>query len=206
MLYILLAAIFGVSFYCFKNPQVLQQLSFSPHSVQHQGQWYRFVTHVFVHSNWMHLLVNLFVFYNFGRFVQMAYQSIKGDILGAVLFGIMMAGAAVFSSLKSYAKYKDNPGYHAVGASGVVSAVLFAFVLMQPLQSIYLFFIPIPIPAFIFGGAYLFYEYYMDKKEGGRIAHDAHFYGAVFGILFTGFMDFDIVKNFMDSVLGYFGG
>lgn len=204
MFYLLLALIFGVSAYCFNNRSWLSRLSFSPFEVHQSGQWYRFVTHVFVHSNWPHLLINLFVFYSFGNYVVSAYQGIKGNILGGLLFAVMMIGAAVFSSIKSFAKHKDNPTYHAVGASGVVSAVLFAFVLMQPLNGVYLFFIPIPIPAFLFGGAYLFYEYYMDKKMDDKVAHDAHFFGALFGILFTCFLDFNIPVNFISSVFSYF--
>ena len=204
MFLLFLAAIAVVSFTAFKNPELQQKLTFHPYSIQHNGEWYRLLSHVFVHGSVGHVLINLFVFWSFGDYVLTLFMELKGPVFGAVLFVFMMMAAAVFSSIKAFAKHRENPSYHAVGASGVVSAVLFSFVLMQPLNSIYLFFIPIPIPAFIFGVVYLGYEYYMDKKSTDRIAHDAHFYGAVLGLLFTVFLDFRIPNMFVKQVMQYF--
>jgi membrane associated rhomboid family serine protease len=91
----------------------------------------------------------------------------------------------MLSVLPSFGKYKNDPGYNAVGASGAVSAVVFASILFVPLGKIYLFFIPIGIPAFIFGGLYLIYSAYMAKRGGDNIGHDAHFWGALFGFVYT---------------------
>ena len=103
---------------------------------------------------------------------------------GFLLYLILYAGALVASSLISYAKHKKNPGYMALGASGAVSAVLFSFILMYPQEELTLMFL-IPIKAYILGGLYLLYSHYMSKQNMDNIGHDAHFYGAVFGFLFT---------------------
>ncbi|TXC76101.1 rhomboid family intramembrane serine protease [Luteibaculum oceani] len=202
MFLVLIAVIAVVSFLALRKPELIHKLSFSPYYIVENQQWYRFLSHVLVHRSIGHLLINLFVFYTFGKYVLSMFLGLKGAI-GELWFYLLLIGAAIFSSVKGFAKHRDNPSYHAVGASGVVSAVLFSFVLFQPLNSIYLFFIPIPIPAFIFGGLYLAYEYFMDKREGGRIAHDAHFYGAIFGILFTIFLDFRILPQFFKSISEY---
>ncbi|MGB0166515.1 MAG: rhomboid family intramembrane serine protease [Luteibaculum sp.] len=200
MFYILLGVILLVSLSALSNQDLIRRLSFSPYAIIQQGQWYRFLSHVLVHGSFAHLFINLFVFYSFGRFVLGAFQAIKGPTFGSILFYFMLIGAAIFSSLKAFSKHKEDSSYHAIGASGVVSAVLFSFVLMQPLNSIYLFFIPIPIPAFIFGSVYLAYEYWMDKKSSDHVAHDAHFFGALFGILFTVFLDFSILSSFFSQI------
>jgi membrane associated rhomboid family serine protease len=177
-----------VSLSAFNDGRVFSALLFEPFVIKARGEWYRFITHAFIHANWPHLLVNMFVLYMFGRNVEVLYPHLTGG--GSVLpFLVLYVGGILFSSLPSYKKYIMDPNYRAVGASGAVSAVLFAQILMLPTTSIYFFLIPFPIPAFVFGILYLFYSWYMDRQGGDNVAHDAHFYGALFGILYTAALD-----------------
>lgn len=168
----------------FNDGRIFSSLLFEPFVIKVRNEWYRFFTHAFIHSNWPHLLVNMFVLFMFGRIVEPLLGDLSGGS-GILPFIALYVGGILFSSLPSYRKYMLDPNYRAVGASGAVSAVLFSQILMLPTTSIYFFLIPFPIPAFVFGILYLFYSYYMDKRGDDNVAHDAHFYGAVFGIVFT---------------------
>jgi membrane associated rhomboid family serine protease len=94
-------------------------------------------------------------------------------------------GGAALSTLPSYGKHKDDYSYTAVGASGAVSAVVFASIIFDPWSKLIIFPIPIGIPAILFGFLYLIYSWYMGKKNIDNVGHDAHFWGAVFGFVFT---------------------
>ena len=104
---------------------------------------------------------------------------------GILYYLLLYIGGTALSTVPSYGKYKDDYSYTAVGASGAVSAVVFASIVFDPLNKIYIFLIPFGIPAIIFGILYLGYSWYMGKKNIDNIGHDAHFWGAVFGFVFT---------------------
>lgn len=184
----------GVSVLCFRDQRAMVALLFEPFVIKSRGEWYRFITHAFVHSGWYHLAVNMFVLYMFGSQVENVFGVLTSG-RGTLPYVLLYFGGIIFSSLIGYKRYQRDPGYRAVGASGAVSAVLFSYILMFPMHSIYLMFIPIPIPAVLFGAVYLFYEWYMDKRGGDNVAHDAHFFGAVFGVLFTVFLDPDLLLH-----------
>lgn len=173
-----------VSLIALARPQVMQQLWFEPFVIKARKDWFRFVTHAFVHGSYLHLLVNMFVLYMFGTSVENLY-GILHEGHGLTPFLILYLGGIIFSSLPSYKKHIHDPSYRAVGASGATSAVLFAHILMMPKSPVYFWFVPVPIPGFIFGILYLAYEWYLDKKGNDNVAHDAHFYGALFGVGFT---------------------
>ena len=152
----------------------------------------------------MHLFINMFVLYSFGKVVIDYYVAIFG-LKGYYYFVLLYIGAIMLSVLPSFGKHKNDPGYNAVGASGAVSAVVFASILFVSLGKIYLFFIPIGIPAFIFGGLYLYYSAYMAKRGGDNIGHDAHFWGALFGIVYTIALKPKIFLYFIDQIGGFLG-
>jgi membrane associated rhomboid family serine protease len=102
-------------------------------------------------------------------------------------------------------RHRDDPGYNAVGASGATSAVIFAFILLNPLQGLGIIFIPVYIPGFLFGLLYLMVESYMDKRGQTHIAHDAHIYGALFGFFFPMLLDYEFLLNFITSIREYAG-
>ena len=185
---ILIAASGLLSVAAFGDGRLFNAMLFEPFVIKARGEWYRFITHAFIHANWPHLLVNMFVLYMFGRNVEVLLPMVTGR--PALLHYVLLyAGGIVFSSLPSYKRYLHDPSYRAVGASGAVSAVLFAQILMLPTSPVYFFFIPFPIPAYVFGVLYLAYSYYIDKRGGDNVAHDAHFFGAVYGILFMVMLD-----------------
>lgn len=116
--------------------------------------------------------------------VEKAY-SVFFSGMGPLLYLLLYLCGIVFSSLPAYKKYKDRPEYRAVGASGAVSGIVFTSILINPVASVYILFIPFGIPAFLFGVLYLVYEAYMIRHSRDNVAHDAHFWGALFGIVFT---------------------
>lgn len=183
---VLLATVTSIA--AFGNQALSSQLLFEPFVIKARGQWYRFITHAFIHANWQHLLVNMFVLYMFGRNVELLLGLITGGASALAFVGLFVGGV-LFSSLPSYRKHMHDPGYRAVGASGAVSAVLFAQVLMLPTRELEFLFFPKPLPAWVFGLLYLVYSWYMDKRGGDNVAHDAHFYGALFGVLYMIVLD-----------------
>ncbi len=183
-----------VSIAAFSDQRLFNALLFEPFVIKARGEWYRFLTHAFIHAHWPHLLVNMFVLFMFGRNVEVLYFELTGrPVLTHYL--MLYLGGILVSSLPSYKRHLYDPTYRAVGASGAVSAVLFAQILMLPTSPVEFLFLPIPIPAFVFGILYLVYSWYMDKQGGDNVAHDAHFYGAVWGILFTAALEPDLILH-----------
>lgn len=196
---IIIIATVLVSFSAFSRRELLYRFEFNPYLVAHSKQYYRIVTHALIHADWMHLLVNMFVLFNFGRVVERLFLGLFG-IKGAFFFVLLYIGGVLFAALPGYKKHQNNPGYNAVGASGAVSAVLFSSIIMMPMSKISIFPIPIGIPAFIFGIIYLAYEYYSAKNSNDHIAHDAHYWGALFGVGFTIILEPKLLLNFFNQL------
>lgn len=185
-----------VSVMSFSQRDTLNQLQFNAYKIIHRHQYYRILTHAFVHAGWEHLIVNMIVLYSFGAIVEQYFQINFGSI-GTYYYLILFFGSIIFSSLLSLYKQKDNPYYNAVGASGAVSAVLFTAIFFQPWAPIY-FFGVLPIPGIIFGGLYLYYSYYMSTKKSDNIGHDAHFLGAIFGFIFPVLLRPELFMDFIN--------
>ncbi len=183
----------------FGNRALFAELLFEPFVIKARGQWHRFITHAFIHANWPHLLVNMLVLWSFGQYVESALNQFTAA--PALAFAVLYLGGIVFSALPGYKRHLHDPNYRAVGASGAVSAVLFAYVVMTPTNGIQFLFFPRPVPAWIFGALYLVYSWYMDKRNEDNVAHDAHFYGAVFGILFMVITEPLLVPAFFEQLL-----
>lgn len=179
----------------FKDQRLFQWLLFDPFRMAGHGERHRFITHAFIHANWPHLLVNMFVLYFFGRNVELLYPMIAPGLPGWLSFLGLYLGGILASSIPTYRRQAENPMYRAVGASGAVSAVLFAQVLMLPTSEVAFLFLPIPMPAWVFGILYLVYSWYMDKRGGDNVAHDAHFHGAVFGVVYTAVLSPDLILH-----------
>lgn len=197
--YILIATIAIISFAAFNRKDLFYKLLFNPYEINHKGQWYRFLTHTFIHANWEHLIFNMLTFFFFGVFVEQSFNIFFGN-KSMFIYLIEFLAAGIISSVPSYFKHKENPSYSAVGASGAVSAILFTSILLHPLNKIYLMFIPIGIPAFVFGILYLGYSAYMSKRNIDNIGHDAHFWGAVFGIVFPVILKFELLNDFINII------
>ena len=201
MITLILLAVTGlISILCFNNREWFSRLEFNPYQIVRRKQYYRLISHGFVHANWMHLLINMLVFFSFGEAVEIYYA--EHAIGGSMSYLALYLLTFPVSSLSSLGKYRDNPNYHAVGASGAVNAILFSFVFLDPWRRLYLFF-ALPIPGIIFAGLYLWYSYAMSKKENDGIGHDAHFLGAIFGVIFTAIFIPNSLTNFFAHLLDF---
>lgn len=167
-----------LSLIAFQNDNLFRKLEYSPYLVVHNKEQYRIFTHAFIHGDYGHLLINMFVLYQFGRHVESGFSHYFG-VKGILYYIVLYLGGIIAASIPAIQKNKDNPLYSAIGASGAVSAVLFSFILMNPTAMLGLFLI-IPMPAFLVGILYLIYEKKMNDRND-RIAHDAHYWGAIFG-------------------------
>ncbi len=175
-----------ISIMSFNNRALMDKLQFNPYRTYHQKQWFRLITHAFVHADYIHLFVNMIVLLSFGIAVEKMFDELKTlDIISnaTIHFLTLYFGGIVISSLTTLKKHKDNYYYNSVGASGAVSAIVFTSIFFQPLSKLYIMGI-IPMPAIIFGVAYLIYSHYMSRKSSDNINHDAHFLGAVFGFVY----------------------
>jgi membrane associated rhomboid family serine protease len=181
---IIIAITVIVSLLAFNNHEIFRRLAFNAYDIKHFKNSYRFLSYALIHADWMHLFINMMVLYSFGGIVEEYYQMLFG-VKGILYFVLLYVGGTALSTLPSYGKHKDDYSYTAVGASGAVSAVVFTYILFDPLGKLTLFPIPIGIPAIIFGALYLIYSAYMGKKNIDNVGHDAHFWGAIFGFVFT---------------------
>lgn len=188
-----------VSFTANSNPDLYAKLMFNPYQVVHRKEWFRVITHGFIHdrNSIFHLIFNMYVLYSFGRIAEEILTNLLG-VLGVVYFIVLYFGGMIVATIPAIIKHKDNYHYNSVGASGAVSAVLFATIAFIPFSGgIGILFIPVSIPPLVFGILYIAYEVYMQKRGGTNIAHDAHIWGAIFGFLFVLFFVPDAFTNFM---------
>lgn len=185
---LLIVVIALVSVVAFSDQRLFTALLFEPYTMRVRGEWYRVVSHAFIHAHWPHLIVNMFVLYMFGRNVELLYAMVSDRPVWSTYL-LLFLGGVVIASLPGFRRHVHDPSYRAVGASGGVSAVLFAQILLLPTKSIPIPFFSISLPAWLFGVLYLVYSWQMDRRSNDNVAHDAHFYGAVFGVVFTALLD-----------------
>ncbi len=201
---ILIICITGaISFIAFQNPNVFDKLKFNAYQIKHGNQWYRSFTYGWIHADYVHLAINMFVLYSFGSAVEFFFAHLFPG-KETLYFLVLYLGGIVFSTLFDMRRYNNTPSYNAVGASGAVSAVVFASILFHPLGSLSLLFIPIKIPSFIFGTLYLIYSAYMSKKNVDNIGHSAHFWGAVYGFLLPIALNPKLFLYFVSEISRFF--
>ena len=190
---VILAITVIISFICFNNGDLFNKLSLKPYRVVHAHEWYRLITHGFVHGDWMHLFVNMFTFWSFGRYIESVFQYL-GFVSWAFL--ALYFGGMLVASIGDVVRYRNASWYASIGASGAVSAVLFTSILLNPWDKILLFAV-LPIPGILFGVIYLAYCQYMARRGGDNINHNAHFYGAVYGFVFPILMKPELFRLFL---------
>lgn len=198
--YLLIALTCLVSIPAFQNREVFSKLLFNPSSIRTHKEWHRFFTHAFLHADWIHLLMNMYVLYLFGSLVEKIFVFYLGNLKGEISFFLLYLSSIITSVVPSYNKHKDNIYYNAVGASGAVSAVVFSAILLNPEMNLSLMFLPIPIPAPVFGLLYLVFCWYAAKHSRDNIAHDVHYWGSLFGVLFTIAVLPQTIFTFTDAV------
>ena len=176
-----------VSLLCFENRDLFNKLKHHPASESRNGEWYRMLTSGFLHADYFHLGVNMYVLYGFGSFVENEYLNHFGEATGRIVYLLLYLIIIVLADIPSFIKHKNNSSYGAIGASGAVSGILFIAILLTPWSILELFFF-IPIPAIVFGVLYLLYSSWASKHARDNIGHDAHFYGAIAGMVLSAFL------------------
>jgi membrane associated rhomboid family serine protease len=183
-----------VSFMAFNNPRLAERLILWPPAVSRQGQYDRLASYGLIHADGTHLLFNMVTLFFFGSAIERLYRSHLGD-LGFVLFYL---GGLIVSVLPSYFQHRDDSNYRSLGASGAVSAVLFAFILISPWTTIYVF--VLPVPAILYAVAYVAYSIVADRRRADNINHSAHLWGAAYGVAFTLLMEPRLFGYFIDQL------
>jgi membrane associated rhomboid family serine protease len=202
----------------FNDGAFTEKYLYVPYRVNHDKEWYRTLTHVMLHGDFGHLFFNMFSLFFFGSFVEeryinggvemvhgnmylmQGYEHVEGygKVLGTAYFVALYVLGGLFATLIPYFRHKDNPGYRSLGASGAVSAVIFAGILFAPQMEIYVYFIR--LPAWVFAPLYLAFEFWSDRNSRTGIAHDAHIGGALFGILFALITNIEMVKAGLNTL------
>jgi membrane associated rhomboid family serine protease len=198
IVFIIIAITVLISFQANQNPDLKNRFLYIPYDVKRKNEYYRLLSHIFIHADISHLAFNMISLYFLGSTLEYYLIDFYGFQLGTAYLLILYFAGAIFASLPSFLKQQDNSAYRSLGASGAVSAVIFATILWDPSMRLGILFIPFPIPAYIFGPIYLAVEYFSMKRGGTGIAHDAHLGGAVFGILFVLLLNINKGKEFLD--------
>ena len=190
----LVAATVLVSWLAFNNHRLLDRLMLWPPAIDRQHQYDRLLTHGFVHADWQHLLFNMITLYFFGR----AVEGVFTDLIGAVGFLLFYLSAILVAILPTYLRHRHDSRYRSLGASGAVSAVLFAYVLLAPWSLIFVF--VLPVPAILYAVFYVGYSIWMDRQGNDNINHSAHLWGAGYGVLFTLVMEPRVFPYFLQQL------
>jgi len=180
----------------------MERWMFIPHTIKREKQWDRFITSGFIHKDYIHLLFNMFTFYFFGGVVERLFAYSFGPILGGALFVTFYLFGIIISDIPTYLKNQDNSYYRALGASGGTAATVFASIIILPLDKICLFGI-LCLPGFALGILFLIYSAIQARRDADGINHDAHFYGAVFGIVVILVLFPQSGVNFMQEIISY---
>lgn len=204
-----------VSYLAFEKRHIFDRYKFNAYLIYHKKDYVRLLGHGFLHGDWMHLIFNMLVLFFFGPTIEDAFMSLFRNlsevsvsgfafpldkIAGRLTFLIFYLTAIVFASLVSLMKHKNHHHYNSVGASGAVSALIFAFILFAPLQKICLWGI-LCFPGIIWGIVYLAYSYYQTKQNNDNINHDAHFVGSVYGFTFPLLIEPNLFLHFVKQLI-----
>ena len=201
--YLIIGITVFVSYAAFNNRALLERLLFHPVSVAQNGEWYRLLSSGFVHGSWGHLLINMYVLYAFGLGseyspgVELNFVALFGPTLGKLTYLAVYLLAVTLSSLPNQFRYQNNFAYRALGASGGTSGILFAYALFNPWGWL----IWPPMPILVAAVAYLAYSQYMDKKGTDNIGHNAHFWGAIVGLVATVISVLAFRPEVMDGII-----
>ncbi len=202
LIIIIITAIVSIS--GFSSQKVIDDLIFYPPAITREKQVYRFFTCGFIHADYGHLIFNMLSLYFFGEHVENKFVEIFGT-KGKLFYLLLYLAALFFCLLPTFFKHKNDYYYRSLGASGAVSAVIFAGILFYPLAGLGLLFLPIYIAGFIFGFLYLLISSWLEKRGGGNINHSAHIYGAFFGLGFTILLcqvigQYPVLQIFIDTI------
>lgn len=191
------------SLYAWQNRNLMENWVNHPVSVMQGREWWRLLTSGLLHADFMHLFFNMFALYSFGQVVETIFLQVFGLGLGIALYLAIYIGAIIISDILTLFKHKNDSRYYSLGASGGVSAIVFASIYFNPLGELTIFIpIPITLKGYIFGAIYLMYSYYLSKKGNDGINHSAHFYGAAFGFVISILLVPAQILGFIQAVFG----
>jgi membrane associated rhomboid family serine protease len=196
--YALMAIIGVVTYYAWQKPEVQHGFMLNPYLVDQKGQYYRLITSGFVHNNGMHLFLNLFTLYFFGGAIESIFSIYFGE-LGTIYYISLFFSAIIIANLPSFFKHKSNPHYNSLGASGGVSALVLAFILFDPIRELCLYAV-ICLPGYILGALFIIYSIVMGKRGQDNINHDAHLFGALYGLVFILILRPSTLENFIETL------
>lgn len=192
--WLIIAATCAVSFMAFRRPKLGHDLVLWPPAITGKQQYWRLLTSGFLHADMQHLLFNMLTLFFFGRLMEQFFAY----YLGAGGYVLFYLGGIVVANVPSYLRHRNDVNYASLGASGAVSAVLFAFILLKPWALIFVFFLP--LPAIVYAVLYVGYSIYMDRRGGDHINHSAHLWGALYGIVFTVATQPQVVAAFVGQI------
>ncbi len=192
---IIIAVTCLISWIGFKDRAFQYRWSLNPYQARRKNRYTPYLSYGFVHADFPHMLFNMITLFFFGRFMETVFNAHFGGF-GYYLFYL---GGIVFSILPWALPRRNNPRYSTLGASGAVSAVLFAYILLQPWSILYVYFIP--VPAILYAVLYVTYSMYLDRKGGDNINHSAHLWGAAYGVIFTALVEPGALSSFLGKLL-----
>ena len=184
-----------VSYQSFEKPELFHKLKHHPYSENKYKEYFRWVTSIFVHGDYTHLFVNVFVLWQIGTRVEGQFLLLFGES-GRLYFLLLFFLSGVFADIPTFLQYKNNDLFSSVGASGAVAGILMAYVLFWPWE----WFLFPPLPGFLLGIGYIIYSSWADKNSPGRVNHAAHLYGALFGLWFTIMIGNGILSRFLEEM------
>ena len=197
---VILTVLFSMA--AFRYRELLYRFDLSPYNIVRRKQYYRVLTHAFLHTDYVHLGINMLVLYSFGAGIERVFGELQNQGMifsGSFFYLLLYLISIVLSSITTVTRYRNDEHYSAVGASGAVSAVVFTYIFFAPLQKIY-FYMVLPIPGIVFGILYLVYSSYMSRRNKDNINHAAHFWGAVVGFLYPILLKPELFRIFLQNL------
>ena len=182
----------GISFLAWNKPAVYEQFLMNPYKVKRRLELHRFITSGFIHADYGHLFFNMFSLFLFGKIIE--------ENLSPLFYISLYLLAIIVSEIPTYLKNHINAYYNSLGASGGVAAVVFSAILLDPIKMEICIFFGLCVTAFIYGFLFLLYSYIQGKRGGDNINHDAHFYGALFGVIFTIIVYPEVLYRFLNEL------
>lgn len=200
---ILIVIIVILSLVCFKDNNLRSKLIHNPYKAFKYKEYYRLLTSGFIHADYLHLFLNMYAMYLFGGAVETYFQYYFGSLSSMYFIGLFFLGI-IIANLPDFFQKKDMPYYNSLGASGGVSSIVFASIILSPLTKLMIFPIPLPMPAYVFAAVYIGYSVYMNRRQSDNINHMAHMWGGLWGVVYMIIIYPQSIANFYNQILSSF--